>query len=178
MSSLANGISCARILLALALLFIGPLSAAFFAIYVACGLSDVLDGYVARKTGAVSNWGGKLDSAADLTLALIVAIRLYPSAQPALTYEIMVWIVSIGLIRLGALLVVYRKFKTFEILHTYGNKATGVLLFVFPFTLPFGVMDPFVYILCGIAWLSALEELLIHLLSRELQTEKKSIFLN
>ncbi len=34
----------------------------------------------------------------------------------------------------------------------------------------------FVYITCGVAGLSAIEELIIHLSSHELQTDKKSIF--
>ncbi len=69
------------------------------------------------------------------------------------------------------------KYKTFEILHTYGNKTTGLLLFIFPFFLPFGYINMFAYIICGVASFSAIEELIIHLLSRELQTNKKSIFI-
>ena len=84
----------------------------------------------------------------------------------------------IELVRLFSLLVVRAKHKTFEILHTYGNKATGILLFVSPFCLAYGNIhiNLFAYILCGVASMSALEELWIHLSSRDLQAEKKSIF--
>ena len=82
----------------------------------------------------------------------------------------------IELVRLFSLLVVRAKHKTFEILHTYGNKVTGILLFVFPFFLVYGNINLFAYILCGVASFSAVEELWIHLSSRDLQAEKKSIF--
>ena len=178
MLSLANGISLARIVLVLVLILVKPLSITFFTIYLVCGISDVLDGYVARKTNTVSSLGGKLDSVADLIMVLVVCLLLCPYVWPGLANEIIVWIVIIGLIRLFSLLVVRAKHKTFEILHTYGNKATGILLFVSPFFLAYGNINInlFAYILCGVASMSALEELWIHLSSRDLQAEKKSIF--
>ena len=178
MLSLANGISLARIVLALVLILVKPLSITFFTIYLFCGISDVLDGYVARKTNTVSSLGGKLDSGADLIMALVVCLLLYPYVWPVLPNKIIVWIVIIGFIRLVSLVVVHAKHKTFEILHTYGNKASGILLFVSPFFLAYDDINInlLAYILCGVASMSAVEELWIHLSSRELQAGKKSIF--
>lgn len=176
MKSLANGISFARIVLALTLVLVQPLSIAFILIYLVCGISDVLDGYIARKTNTVSKLGGKLDSVADLIMISVVIILLYPFIKPIMQAEIIIWIVSIGIIRLLSILVVLIKFKTFAILHTYGNKITGFLLFIVPLLMPFVQLNTYVYVICVIASLSALEELLIHLSSNELQTNKKSIF--
>ena len=178
MRSLANGISLARIVLAFLLLFVKPLSLLFFSIYLACGISDVLDGYIARKTHTVSNLGRKLDSLADLIMVVIVIALLYPYVRSVLQIEIVAWIVIIGIIRLLSILVVHMKYKTFEILHTYGNKATGFLLFVFPFFLPLGHLNMFVYIICGVASFSAIEELSIHLSSHEFKPDRKSIFMD
>jgi len=133
MFSFANGITFARIVLALVLIFVKPLSVTFFLIYFICGISDVLDGYVARKTNTVSKLGRKLDSVADLIMALVVIYLLYPYVRSILQIEIIIWIVVIGIVRLLSVLVVYLKYKKFEILHTYGNKAAGLLLFLFPF---------------------------------------------
>ena len=98
MLSLANGISLARIVLVLVLILVKPLSITFFTIYLVCGISDVLDGYVARKTNTVSSLGGKLDSVADLIMVLVVCLLLYLYVWPGLANEIIVWIVIIGLI--------------------------------------------------------------------------------
>lgn len=178
MLSLANAITFARIMMVMALLFVEPLSKVFYGVYLACGISDVLDGYFARKNGTVSNLGGKLDSVADLLMTFVVGFLLYPYLGRVLQHELVVWIIVISIIRLFSLLIVQAKYKTFEILHTYGNKATGLLLFAFPFFLSSGHVTLFAYIVCVVASLSAIEEVIIHLSSRSLQTEKKSIFLN
>lgn len=144
------------------------------AIYLLCGVSDMVDGYIARKTGTESKLGEKLDSVADLIIAAILMLVLFPLIH--LTVPIIVWIVIIEIIRVVSMTVVFVKYKTFTILHTYGNKLTGLVLLIFPLTLAFIQADVLMYIICIVASLSAFEELLIHLASKELRTSKKSIF--
>jgi len=172
--SIANYISITRIILALTLALAKPLSIAFISIYLLCGISDVLDGYIARRTDTVSKLGGKLDSIADLIMVVVVMIVLYPLIN--LTDQIIVWIVIIGIIRVVSMMVVFVKYRTFEILHTYGNKITGLILFAYPLLFAFVQLDALMYIICVVASISAIEELLIHLSSNELRTNKKSIF--
>ena len=176
MKSIANYTSIVRIFLALTLALAKPLSIAFFVIYIACGISDVYDGYIARKTNTASKLGEKLDSVADLIVVVVLMIVLYPIIN--LTFKIIVWIVIIAIIRVVSLMVVFIKYKTFGILHTYGNKITGFLLFTFPLLLAFVQFDVLMYIICVVASISAIEELLIHLSSKELLANKKSIFQN
>ena len=57
-----------RILCAVVLLFLVPLSPVYLAIYALSGVSDALDGYLARKLNQASVWGARLDSTADLLL--------------------------------------------------------------------------------------------------------------
>ena len=57
---MANIITGIRIVLSVALLIFPALSPAFFVLYVAGGLSDMIDGAVARKTGTVSGFGSRL----------------------------------------------------------------------------------------------------------------------
>jgi len=172
--SIANYISISRIFVALTLALAKPLSIAFFSLYLLCGISDVLDGYIARKTHTTSKLGEKLDSVADLIVVVVLMIVLYPIIN--LTVQIIVWIVIIGIIRVLSMMVVFVKYKTFGILHTYGNKITGLVLFVFPLSLAFIQSDMMMYIICVVASISATEELLIHLSSNELRANKKSIF--
>ena len=58
---IANIITAPRILLSVVLLFLPILGAGFYVIYLLCGVTDMIDGTVARKTGAVSEFGAKLD---------------------------------------------------------------------------------------------------------------------
>lgn len=176
MASLANCISFTRILLSFTLLLVLPLSTEYIFIYLACGVSDILDGYIARKNNTTSELGSKLDSLADLIMFLAVIISLYPFIKVMLNTEIVISIVIITIIRLLSLLVVLMKYKTFAILHTYGNKITGFLLLLFPLLMPVVNLGFFPYILCIVALLSACEELLIHLLADNLQLNQKSFF--
>ena len=50
----------------LLLVFLQPLSAGFFLVYSLTGVTDVLDGWIARKTKTASDFGARLDSIADL----------------------------------------------------------------------------------------------------------------
>lgn len=174
MKSIANGLTIMRMLLAFTLALIKPFSTAFLIIYLICGLSDVFDGYIARKTGTASKLGDNLDSVSDLIMYVVLIIVLYPVINP--TIQIVVWIVVIILIRAVSVIVVFLKYKTFEILHTYGNKMSGFMLFIFPLLFAFVRSNVPIYIVCVTASISAIEELLIHLSSDKLQISKKTIF--
>ena len=78
----------------------------------------------------------------------------------------------------NCIVVVFLKFRTFEILHTYGNKITGMLLFTYPLSLSFSRADYLMELICAVASISAMEELVIHLWSKKLATGRKSIFIH
>ncbi|WP_066504447.1 CDP-alcohol phosphatidyltransferase family protein [Abyssisolibacter fermentans] len=174
MKSIANYISISRIFLSFALFLVKPLSTVFYIIYLLCGISDGLDGYIARKTNTLSKLGEKLDSFADLIMDLVLIIVLYQIINP--TVQIIVWIAIILIIRILSMVVVFVKYKTFGMLHTYGNKITGLMLFVFPLSLGFVQSDVLMYIICVVASISAIEELFINLSAKKLQANRKTIF--
>lgn len=66
MKHLPNIISTIRIPLSISLILFIHHSLIFITIYLFCGVSDILDGYIARKTKSQSILGAKLDSIADL----------------------------------------------------------------------------------------------------------------
>ena len=103
MKSIPNYISFSRIIFSLTLIFVKPLSVAFYTIYIICGLSDILDGFIARKTGTTSRLGAKLDSLADIIMIGILLFLLYPIINPKI--EIIIWVILIGIIRLVAMIV-------------------------------------------------------------------------
>ena len=128
MKSLPNAISALRFLGAVCVLFFGVESCAFWVIYFICGLSDMADGYLARKLGCESKVGALLDSLADLVFVVCCCFKLIP----ALAFPRWLWIwggviVAIKVINQISALVMYKK-CVFP--HTIANKVTGVLLFV------------------------------------------------
>ena len=58
---MANTITFFRIAASIVLLFCPVFSPACYAFYIAAGLSDMLDGFVARKTNTASRFGEKLE---------------------------------------------------------------------------------------------------------------------
>ncbi|WP_105616368.1 CDP-alcohol phosphatidyltransferase family protein [Vallitalea okinawensis] len=177
MKSIANYITMIRIILSLTLFFIEPLSQAFIIIYLICGISDILDGYIARKTNTVSEVGGKLDSLADLIMFTVLIILFYPIIL--IHFNIIVWIIIVTTIRLISMVIVYIKYRKFGVIHTYGNKLTGFALFMFPLLLAFNFNGYVpIMLICLIACISSIEELLIHLTSTELKINRRSIFDN
>lgn len=174
MKAIPNCISFSRIIFSLILIFVKPLSVAFYATYIICGFSDILDGFIARKTGTTSILGAKLDSIADMIMSGALLLVLYPIVNP--TTKITIWIISIATIRLASMVVALKKYKTFASIHTYGNKITGIVLFIFPIFLPYIYTTVLVYIICVVASISAIEELIIQLTSSELHINRKSIF--
>ncbi len=62
---MANAITVFRIAAGIVLLFCPVFSPAFYVFYIAAGLSDMLDGFVARQTDSVSKLGARLDTTGD-----------------------------------------------------------------------------------------------------------------
>ena len=128
MKHLPNFITAFRFLGALGLLFPNVGSVAFWLIYFACGLSDMVDGFLARKFHCESKTGALLDSMADLAFVVGCCIKLIPVL--ILPHWLWFWgaaIVVIKVINLISAIVLYKK-CLFP--HTIANKATGLLLFV------------------------------------------------
>ena len=167
--NIANTITITRIIGAFSMLFFKPLSPAFLYLYVFCGISDILDGYIARKTRTVSQIGMVLDSIADLVF-LVIAFSCFFRII-AIPIWLWLWIGMIIIIRLASYAVGLVRYHSFAALHTYANKLTGLMLFVFPFLfMEFDIIKAGI-LLCSISSLSALEELLIMIKSKELNRD-------
>lgn len=172
MKNLANALTLSRILLSAVLLFIMD-TPAFLILYLLCGVTDVLDGAIARKTKTVSLLGARLDSIADLAMFLVIFVWMVRTIEWAGFWPFLLGIVLLRAANVGIVLI---KHKQFGILHTYLNKATGLLVFLF---VPLWILfpgDSWIWICIGLAALSAAEETLIHLLRKSYDPNRKSIF--
>ncbi len=169
----ANLITISRILLSPALFLVLGNPPLFLLLYLICGLTDALDGYVARRTRSCSALGARLDSIADLLLFAVIALSLV-SWLGDKTLVFLPPVLVIILIRCANIVLVAHKYRTFAILHTRGNKLTGGLLFVAPLFVLNG-QTAFLWAVCLAGVLSAAEETIIHLTSQTLDVNRRSL---
>jgi len=152
----ANVITGIRILCSIGLLFCTVFSVLFYILYLICGITDMIDGTVARKTKSASSFGAKLDSAADLIFVTAAFVKLLP----VISFPKWIWygILIIAVLKTGniVLSVIRRKKVLFE--HTILNKITGFLLFLFPLTLSFLEVKYSAPVVCILAAVSAIQE--------------------
>lgn len=160
-----------RILCAVVLLFLVPLSLPFLLIYALSGVSDALDGFFARKLNQASPWGAKLDSVADLLLYVTVMVRLIPVLYEYLPGWFWYIIGFVLLLRLSAYLLAAVKFHRFASEHTLLNKISSIMIFPTPFVLRLNGFVWYAGILCLVAAAAACQEIRIHWL-RPLPEEK------
>lgn len=128
MRQLPNTLSVFRLIGAIALLFCDVKGIAFWSVYLFCGISDMLDGFLARKLNAATHFGAVLDSVADLCFVVCCCCKLIP----ALEFPLWVWIWCgvIVIIKLMNQAFALALFKRCIFLHSTANKVTGLLLFV------------------------------------------------
>ena len=126
----------------------------FWVLYALCGISDILDGWLARKLEAVTTTGAVLDSVADIVFVACCAIRLLPALE--IPGWLWIWagvIVVIKIVNQVSSLVVNKRF-CFP--HTKANKLTGFLLFLAVPTI-FRTLIP-IYIVTAVATFAAIQE--------------------
>lgn len=174
--NVADIITLIRMMGTTALVFLRPLSPAFLGVYSLTGLTDVLDGWIARKTKTASDFGARLDSMADLFFYAVMLFRVYPLLWNTLPGDIWYVVAAILILRITAYLTAMVKYRQFASLHTYLNKLTGGLLFFVPFVLSTEYAVTYCWIICVIAAIAAMEELIIHLQRRTYRSNTKSIF--
>ena len=128
MKQLPNIITLLRNAGSFDLLFYDVTSVVFWIIYGLCGISDIADGWLARKLKCVTRAGALLDSLADICFVACCAWKLLPMLE--LPKWLWLWagvIVGIKIVNQFSALVMYGRF-CFP--HTLANKWAGFLLFV------------------------------------------------
>ena len=154
MKHVPNIITSLRFLGAACLLLCSPAGAAFWVIYGLCGVSDMVDGYLARKLHAESRTGAVLDSIADIWFMACCAIRLIPIIL--IPSWLWIWagvIITVKLINQVSASILYRRL-IFP--HTMANKLTGLLLFLTVPTVFWSIVP--VAIIAGFATFASVQE--------------------
>lgn len=153
---IANILTGFRILGSIMMLFFQVFSVEFYILYLFCGLSDIVDGIIARKTNSITSFSSKFDSAADFIFAVVALIKLLPALS--IPNWLWLWILIIAAIKVFNIMwgVVFEKRIVVE--HTLLNKITGLMLFILPLTLPFIELRYSAVAVCAVATFAAVQE--------------------
>ena len=178
-----NAFSIARIVLCIPLAILAPrpepLDLLYIIIFAAAGVTDAIDGQLARRLkDAKSELGATLDSIADICLVCIIVFAIMPNM------DVWPWLrISYICVLLFKIVVStaigFIKFKEFLSLHTISFKLLIVILFTYPILYYFVGPGTFInafstgIIICGI--LIVIEEILIILMSDKPYRNVKSI---
>ena len=150
-------VTLSRIPMAVALPFVQSSPAVFWTLYLLCGLSDVLDGAVARSTGTVSRLGERLDTIADIIFIAVWMLLFIPAIDVG--RWLWVWTGVIALIKVVNVISGLAMKKGFVAKHTPANKATGMLLFLLPMVILLEVIKvPYIVLVCLLATFAAIQE--------------------
>ena len=172
-----NTITAIRIIGALLIPFLTPLGKLFFAVYTFTGITDIFDGFIARKLKVASRFGAILDSVADLLFYTLTLIKLLPVLIEKLPGFIWIIVALIFIIRTISYIIAAVRFHRFASHHTYFNKITGAFVFAIPYFLVTPYATVFCFTVCIIGVLSTLEDLLMHIFMSEYKENAKSIFI-
>ena len=181
-------ITCVRLAAAVGLFFLRPdaidkISWQYLTLYGVCGLSDALDGFLARKLHAESKFGAVIDSLSDIVFYSMMVFTLWPIITRV--FQIFPHLAMAALatgIHVIAYIVCAIKFRRFSAVHTYLNKTLGLFFFFFPLSLlgeygPTWIIYAYYFTGASVAILASTETLLIHCLAKRYDTRNKSIFL-
>jgi len=157
---LANLITITRIIGTLCLIPFDVYSNTFIIIYLYCGLSDVLDGFVARKLNIISQTGSKLDSLSDLLYYSVMMSKVWSYLELYLPKYIWILIYLILFFRLMSYLFVLIRDKQLSSRHTKLNKLTGFLMFLLPLVVGSPYLIHYSYLVLAIAYISEYDEIM------------------
>ena len=153
---MANIVTSLRIVCSIALLFCPIFSSAFYVLYLTAGVSDMVDGWIARRTHTASELGAKLDTIADIVFVIVCLVKLLPVLDIPVWLD--VWIGVIALIKIINIISGFVVQKRFVSVHSIMNKTTGLLLLIFPLTISFIDLKYTAALVCIFATYAAIQE--------------------
>ena len=173
----ANLISAIRILIAPVLFVFAfrQMETWFLGTLIFSGLTDVLDGFVARKLHQTSTLGAHLDSWGDFVIYSTMSACAW-ILWPGLTQQVIVYYALILCSFVLPALIGLIKFREFTGYHTWSVKIAVLVTFAGYIALYAGIAQwPFI-IASGLCVIAAIEEILITLVLRHERTDVRSLW--
>lgn len=163
---IANIITLIRLVGAINLLSLKVGSKPFIIVYTICGMTDALDGFVARKLHIESELGKKLDSISDLAFFSVLMYKIYPILIEILPEYMMNAIWTIVGIRLACYAFVFVRDKKLASEHFILNKATGLLMYFIPYLIQNEYFKYYGLLIVVVAFVAAIHEFKFHLTNK------------
>ena len=156
MKRIPNFLSASRIALCLPLLLVDAMTLPFGVFYLIAGLTDILDGFLARRWGVESKFGARLDSLADFVFVMAAGYKLFPWLKLPTALWMMIGVIA--LVKASNAFSVYLVKQRIEFLHTKANKLTGFLLFIGMMTIGQSYFIPVAWMIACFALFAAIQE--------------------
>ncbi|MCL2105893.1 MAG: CDP-alcohol phosphatidyltransferase family protein [Oscillospiraceae bacterium] len=174
-----NILSATRIPLSLALPFITRYPWLFLSVYGAAGLTDVLDGFLARRYKWFSKFGAQLDSIADVifTFSSIIAAVFAIEGLYIAPYNF-ICLAVVLLIRAVAAVYTKAKFKRWGFVHSILIRASTIPVYfmMVVIVLSTKLPNPLLFVLLFGNVLAAAEELWMLRIMTEYNMNTKSVY--
>jgi CDP-diacylglycerol--glycerol-3-phosphate 3-phosphatidyltransferase len=151
-----NILSASRIALCLPLLLVDVMTIPFWILYLITGITDMLDGFLARRWSVESQFGARLDSLADFVFVLTVGYKLFPCLKLPATLWMMIGLIA--LLKTANAVSSYVLNNRIEFLHTKANKLTGFFLFIGMMTIGQSYFVPVAWVIACVALFAAIQE--------------------
>lgn len=178
--NIPNMLSVSRMFLAVAVLIFVLLDfrTVFLILYIAAGVTDFLDGFIARKYNYVTERGALLDSVADHIYFAVIVVSAFLCLNLTQSPVTIAVVATVAAVRVANFIITGFKFKRCGFIHTIGNKITAACLVIMvPICIVAGTMPVWLIIGFGVlATLTAIEETAILFKTHSYDVNQKSVF--
>jgi len=173
--NIPNTLSILRLILSISLYFIWGNSFFLLIVILIIGITDIFDGYIAKKYNQNTKFGAWLDSMADFVffISFVLCVIIY-ELNMIMDYEI--FIIAIMIIKLFSIIICWFKYKKFGFLHTLGNKITGIILFIGMCLFIINKTTIIIVIGLCVSIIFSLEEMIINIIGKDYKENIKGIF--
>ena len=137
-------------------------------------LSDLLDGYFARKLQQVTEFGARLDSWADMATYAMMIVGLY-YIWPIIFVEQLYYLIAATLSYVLPVVMALYRFGSFPSYHTWGAKIAAVLIAPAFYLLVLADNQMFFRLVIVLHVIVAIEEIAITFLLKKSKTNVASI---
>lgn len=139
-------------------------------------ITDVLDGYFARRLNMQTEFGARLDSFADILMYILAFVGVASFKAVEIEAHAISFSILLSFFVLPEI-ISFIKFRSFPSLHLYSSKIGGFLMGGFFFALFIvGFYPFFYYIMFVVGILSFLEEIICVLVLSELKSNARGLY--
>lgn len=174
-AQIPNIVTSLRIAGTFGLIFTSELDIWFYVLYIFTGITDVLDGFLARRLKVTSEFGARLDSVSDLFFYVTILCKVFQKLREVLHPAIWIGAGAYLVLRVVAYIVAAVKFHKLASLHTHLNKIGVFLVFLVPLLIHTPIIGWLCAIIATVGIIATLQELIIHIRQKEYVTDVDDI---